>query len=470
MNIEEIFSRIEKSAIEQVDLRFVDPLGFWQHFTIPVKQFSKSVFGEGIGIDGSSFREWNSIYESDLTIIPDSQTAFLDPFSNLPTLVLICNVVNPISKERYNLYPRNIALMAEQFLKTTAFADEVYFGCNLEFFIFDDVRFGQETNRGFYYLDSEEGQWNSGKDENPNLAYKVRYKEGYFSVPPTDSLYNLRSEIVRILSEVGLIVEAHHHEAASGGQCEIDIKYDTLVKTADNIMKFKYIVKNTAKRFGKTATFMPKPLFGDKGSKMYTHQSLWKNKEPIFPGSLYGGLSEIAMNYIGGLLKHSKALSALIAPTTNSYKRLFNKYEAPVSLAYSRKNRSASIRIPMYSESPKAKRIEFRLPDPSCNPYIAFAAQLMAGIDGIINRIDPGEPMDKDLYELSPEELKNIPTIPSSLKEALTELEKDNEFLLRGGVFTEDFLSAWIAYKRCKEVEEIEIRPHPYEFVLYYDI
>jgi glutamine synthetase len=470
MKIEEILSKIENSEIEQIDLRFMDMPGLWQHLTIPAKQFNKNAFEEGIGFDGSSFRGWRSIHESDMIVIPDNESAFFDPFSHLQTLVLICNVFDPVTKERYNRDPRNIALRAQQFLKSTSIADEAYFGCEAEFFVFDDIKCGQEINKGFYHLDSGEGQWNSGKDENPNLGYKVRYKEGYFPVPPTDSLFNLRGEMVRIMDEIGLTVEAHHHEVASGGQCEIDIKYDTLVKTADNLMKFKYVVKNTAMRFGKTATFMPKPLFGDNGSGMHTHQSLWKGGEPIFPGSLYGGLSEIALHYIGGLLKHSRALSAIIAPTTNSYKRLLPGYEAPVNLAYSRRNRSASIRIPMYTENPKAKRIEYRPPDPSCNPYIAIAAQLMAGIDGILNRIDPGEPLDKDLYGLPPEELKNIPTMPATLKEALDELERDNEFLLRGGVFTEDFLSAYITYKRHREVEEMAMRPHPYEFVLYFDI
>lgn len=470
MKIEEIFSKIQNLEIEQIDLRFMDMSGLWQHLTIPAKQLSKNAFEEGIGFDGSSFRGWRSIHESDMIVIPDSESAFFDPFSHLQTLVLICNVFDPVTKEKYNRDPRNIALRAQQFLKSTSIADEAYFGCEAEFFVFDDIKYGQDINKGFYYLDSIEGQWNSGKNENPNLGYKVRYREGYFPVPPTDSLFNLRGEMVRIMNEIGLTVEAHHHEVASGGQCEIDIKYDTLVKTADNLMKLKYVVKNTAIRFGKTATFMPKPLFGDNGSGMHTHQSLWKGGEPLFPGPLYGGLSEIALHYIGGLLKHSKALSAIIAPTTNSYKRLLPGYEAPVNLAYSRRNRSASIRIPMYTENPKAKRIEYRPPDPSCNPYIALAAQLMAGIDGILNRIDPGEPLDKDLYGLPPEELKTIPTMPATLQEALDELEKNNEFLLRGGVFTEDFLSAYITYKRHREVEEIAMRPHPYEFVLYYDI
>jgi glutamine synthetase len=470
MKIEEIFAKIKNNEIEMVDLRFMDMPGIWQHFTIPAKQFSENAFEEGIGFDGSSIRGWRSIHESDMIVIPDAETAFMDPFSHMNTVVLICNVFDPVTKERYDRDPRNIALRAMQFLNSTGIADLAYFGCEAEFFIFDDVRCGQEANCGYYFLDSNEGVWNSGREEKPNLGYKPRLKEGYFPVPPTDSLHNIRSEMVRLMHEVGLTVEAHHHEVASGGQCEIDIRFDNLVKTADNIMKFKYIVKNTAFRFGKTATFMPKPLFGDNGSGMHTHQSLWKNGQPLFPGQNYGGLSELALHYAGGLLKHAPALSAIIAPTTNSYKRLVPGYEAPVNLAYSRRNRSAAIRIPMYTENPKAKRLEFRPPDPSCNPYLAIAAQLMAGLDGILNRIDPGEAMDKDLYGLPPEELRNIPTMPGSLEDALKLLENDYGFLLRGDVFTEDFLLTWINYKRHREVEEMALRPHPYEFMLYFDI
>lgn len=470
MKIEEIFSKIKSKEIEQIDLRFTDMPGIWHHFTVPSAEFSEKAFEEGIGFDGSSIRGFKEIHESDMIVIPDNESAFFDPFSHQKTLVLICNVFDPMTKERYSKDPRNIAQKAEDFLKSTSIGDKAYFGCEAEFFVFDDIRFGSSINKAFYYIDSVEGTWNSGKKENPNLGYKPRQKEGYFPVPPMDSLYNLRAEMVRIMQEVGLTVETHHHEVASGGQCEIDIRFDTLVKTADNLMKFKYVVKNSASRFGKTATFMPKPIFGDNGSGMHTHQSIWKNGEPLFSGSNYAGLSELALFYIGGLLKHSRAISALIAPTTNSYKRLVPGYEAPVNLAYSRRNRSASIRIPLYTEDPKAKRIEYRPPDPSCNPYLALAAQVMAGIDGILNRIDPGEPLDKDLYGLPPEELKNIPQMPGSFEEALRELENDHEFLLRGGVFTEDFLYDWITYKRKKEVEEVAIRPHPYEFHLYFDI
>jgi len=470
MDAKGVMKEIKDKGIRAIDLRFMDMPGMWQHFTIPVGVFSESCFQEGLGFDGSSIRGWKSIHESDMIVIPDPATAFLDPFFSQPTLTLICDILDPVTKERYPRDPRNLALKAQNYLVSTGIADTAYFGCEAEFFVFDDVRFDQTANAGYYFLDSAEGRWNSGRDEKPNLGYKPRYKEGYFPVPPTDSLHDLRGEMVRIMEEIGLTVEAHHHEVATAGQCEIDIRFSTLVHTADSLMKFKYVVKNTALRHGKTATFMPKPLFGDNGSGMHCHQSLWKDGQPLFPGNGYAGLSQLALYYIGGLLKHARALAALIAPTTNSYKRLVPGFEAPVNLAYSRRNRSASIRIPLYTESPKAKRLEFRPPDPSCNPYLALAAQLMAGLDGILNRIDPGQPLDKDLYDLPPEELKNIPTMPGSLEEALKELEKDHEFLLKGDVFTEDFLKTWIDYKRHREVEEMALRPHPYEFALYYDI
>jgi glutamine synthetase len=433
-------------------------------------ELTESSFEDGFGFDGSSIRGWKSINESDMIVVPDPSSAFVDPFFTQPTMTLICDILDPVTKESYPRDPRNIALRAQNYLISTGIADTAYFGCEAEFFIFDDIRFDQTPNAAYYYVDSAEGRWNSGKDEKPNLGYKPRYKEGYFPVPPADSMNDLRAEMVRIMQEVGLSVEAHHHEVATAGQSEIDIRFDTLVQTADNLMKFKYVVKNTALRHGKTATFMPKPLFGDNGSGMHTHQSLWKEGAPLFPGNGYAGLSQTALYYIGGLLKHARALAAIIAPTTNSYKRLVPGFEAPVNLAYSRRNRSASIRIPLYTESPKAKRLEFRPPDPSCNPYLALAAQLMAGLDGILNRIDPGQPLDKDLYGLPPEELKEIPTMPGSLPEALEALEQDLDFLMKGDVFTEDFLSTWIEYKRHREVDEIALRPHPYEFALYYDI
>ncbi len=470
MDAKGVTGLIREKGIRMVDLRFMDLPGLWQHFTVPATVFSEDSFAEGVGFDGSSIRGWRSIHESDMIVVPDPSSAFVDPFFVQPTLTLICDVLDPVTRESYTRDPRNIAHRAQNYLVSTGIADKAFFGCEAEFFVFDDIRFDQNPSSGYYFIDSSEGRWNTGRDEKPNLGYKPRYKEGYFPVPPTDSLHDLRAEMVRLMQEVGLTVEAHHHEVATAGQSEIDIRFDTLVQTADNLMKFKYVVKNTALRHGKTATFMPKPLFGDNGSGMHTHQSLWKGDKPLFPGNGYAGLSQMALHYIGGLLKHARALAAVIAPTTNSYKRLVPGFEAPVNLAYSRRNRSASIRIPLYTESPKAKRIEFRPPDPSCNPYLALAAQLMAGLDGVLNRIDPGPPLDKDLYGLPPEELKEIPTMPGSLSEALDCLEKDHAFLLKGDVFTEDFLRTWIEYKRHREVEEIALRPHPYEFALYYDI
>jgi glutamine synthetase len=470
MDAKGVMELIREKGIRMVDLRFMDLPGLWQHFTVPATVFSEDAFTEGVGFDGSSIRGWRSIHESDMIVVPDPSSAFVDPFFVQPTLTLICDVLDPVTRESYTRDPRNVARRAQNYLVSTGIADTAFFGCEAEFFVFDDIRFDQNASSGYYFIDSSEGRWNTGRDEKPNLGYKPRYKEGYFPVPPTDSLNDLRAEMVRLMQEVGLTVEAHHHEVATAGQSEIDIRFDTLVKTADNLMKFKYVVKNAALRHGKTATFMPKPLFGDNGSGMHTHQSLWKEGKPQFPGNGYAGLSPMALHYIGGLLKHARALAAIIAPTTNSYKRLVPGFEAPVNLAYSRRNRSASIRIPLYTESPKAKRIEFRPPDPSCNPYLALAAQLMAGLDGILNRIDPGPPLDKDLYGLPPEELKEIPTMPGSLTEALDCLEQDHAFLLKGDVFTEDFLRTWIEYKRHREVEEIALRPHPYEFALYYDI
>ncbi|CUS85283.1 L-glutamine synthetase [Candidatus Kryptonium thompsonii] len=468
--IENVFRMIKENKIKMVDLKFMDFPGQWQHFSVPVHELTEKSFEEGFGFDGSSIRGWKSINESDMLVIPDPTTAFIDPFIEVPTISLICDVYDPLTKEKYERCPRYIAQKAEAYLKSTGIADTVYFGPEAEFFIFDDARFDQNAHEGYYYIDSIEGQWNSGRDEKPNLAYKPRYKEGYFPVPPTDSLNDIRNEMVLIMEQCGLEVEAQHHEVATGGQCEIDFRFAPLVKCADNLLIFKYIVKNVARRHGKTATFMPKPLFGDNGSGMHCHQSLWKNGQPLFYGNGYANLSEIALYYIGGILKHAPALCAFTNPTTNSYKRLVPGFEAPVNLAYSQRNRSAAIRIPTYSSSPKAKRIEVRFPDGSCNPYLAFAAMLMAGIDGIINKIDPGEPLDKDIYALPPEELKNVPSTPGSLEEALRALEKDHDFLLRGDVFTEDVIEAWIKYKWEKEVNQLRMRPHPYEFVLYFDV
>jgi glutamine synthetase len=456
--------------IRIVDLRFMDLPGMWQHFSVPIGQLSEASFDDGFGFDGSSIRGFQAINESDLLVVPDADTAFIDPFTEIPTLNLICNVFEPITKQRYARDPRAVAQRAEAYLQFTKIADVAYFGPEAEFFIFDDVRFDQKANCAFYYLDSVEGQWNSGREEGPNLGYKPRHKEGYFPVPPNDHFQDLRSEMVINLERCGLTVEAHHHEVATGGQMEIDIRFSSMVRSADNLAIYKYIVKNTARRKGHTVTFMPKPLFGDNGSGMHCHQSLWKGGKNLFAGEGYGGFSEMGLHYIGGLLKHSGALAAIIAPTTNSYKRLTPGFEAPVNLAYSRRNRSAAIRIPMVSANPAAIRLEYRPPDPSCNAYLAFSAMLMAGLDGIEKKIDPGKPLDKDIYGLSPQELKHVPAMPGSLDQSLANLEADHDFLLKGDVFTEDMVRLWIDYKREREVNPMRLRPHPYEFALYYDI
>lgn len=468
---EDVMAAIEENGIQFVDVRFTDLPGMQQHFSVPVGSFEVEAFEEGIGFDGSSIRGFQQINESDMLVVPDPTTAYLDPFAQYPTLVLICNIVDPITLEIYSRDPRYVGQKAEQYLKDSGIADEAFFGPEAEFFVFSDVRYGQGTNYGFYHLDSPEGSWNTGKEESPNLAYKPRPKEGYFPVPPSDSYQDLRSEMVLLMEEAGIEVEAHHHEVATGGQGEIDYKFGPLVLTADRMTIYKYIVKNVARRRGLTATFMPKPLFQDNGTGMHVHQSLWKDGNTLmFDEEGYAGLSETARYYIGGLLKHAPALLALTSPTVNSYHRLVPGFEAPVNLVYSQRNRSAAVRIPMYSNSPKAKRVEFRCPDPSSNPYLAFAALLMAGLDGIENKIDPGEPTNVDLYELSEEELTDIPTVPSSLGEALDALEADHEFLLKGDVFTKDLIDSYIAYKRENEVDAIRLRPHPYEFFLYFDI
>lgn len=458
----------EKGA-RLLDLRFTDLPGLWHHVSFPIEHLSESSFEDGFGMDGSSIRGWAAIHESDMLLIPDSAFYLMDPFTQAPTLVMVADVIDPVTKQRYDRDPRYIAKKAEMYLLSTGVADTAFFGAEAEFFIFDNVRFDQKENHSFYFIDAEEGRWNSGRKEN-NLGYRPRFKEGYFPVAPTDHYQDLRTEMTLILQACGLEVECHHHEVATGGQTEIDIKFNKLVRSADNMMLYKYIVKNVANQHGKTVTFMPKPLFNDNGSGMHTHQSLWKDSKPLFAGDGYAGLSQTALWYIGGLIKHGPALSAIIAPTTNSYKRLVPGFEAPVNLAYSRRNRSAACRIPMYSASPKAKRVEFRPPDPSCNPYIAFAAMMMAGLDGIENKMDPGQPLDKDIYDLGPEELAKVPSMPASLDEALDCLARDHQFLLKGDVFTEDLLSTYIEYKREKEVDAIRLRPHPYEFALYYDI
>ncbi len=469
MTPQQVLEFATKNEVQQVDIRFADIPGLSHHITYPLSELNEESFEAGFGIDGSSIRGWAAINESDMLLVPDPTTAFLDPFSEISTLVMNGTVVDPITKQHYERDPRWIAIKAENYLQTTGLADTVYFGAEAEFFIFDNVRFDQNMHSAFYFIDSDEGRWNSARTEN-NLGYRPRVKEGYFPVPPTDHYHDLRSEMVQVMQECGLHIECHHHEVATAGQCEIDQRFNTMLKSADNMMLYKYIVRNVAYRYNKTVTFMPKPIFGDNGSGMHCHQSLWKDGKPLFSGELYAGLSQMALWYIGGLLKHARALSAIIAPTTNSYKRLVPGYEAPVNLAYSRRNRSAAVRIPMYSSSPKAKRVEFRPPDPSANPYLAFSAMMMAGLDGILNKIDPGEPLDKDIYDLSPEELSAVPSMPASLEEALDCLESDFEFLLKGDVFTAELIETYISYKRKHEADAVRLRPHPYEFHLYYDI
>jgi glutamine synthetase len=465
----EVLEFAKASGAQMLDMRFSDLPGLWHHVSFPIAQLSESSFEDGFGIDGSSLRGWAAIHESDMLLVPDPTTRLMDPFMQIPTLVMIGDVIDPITKQHYERDPRWIAKKAENYLKYSGIGDTAYFGAEAEFFIFDNIRFDQTQNSGYYFIDAEEGRWNSGRAEN-NLGYRPRYKEGYFPVPPTDHYQDLRAEMVQTMLKCGLEIECHHHEVATGGQAEIDQRFDSLVKSADNMLLYKYIIRNVAAQHGKTVTFMPKPLFQDNGSGMHTHQSIWKGGAPLFAGDRYAGLSDMALWYIGGLLKHAPAIVALAAPTTNSFKRLVPGFEAPVNLAYSRRNRSAACRIPMYSASPKAKRVEFRPPDPACNPYLAFAAMLMAGLDGVQNKIDPGEPLDKDIYDLSPEELRSVPSLPASLEESLKALENDHAFLTRGDVFTEEIIETWIDYKMKNEVDAIRLRPHPYEFAMYYDI
>ncbi len=457
------------SNVKMVDIRFTDLPGTWQHFTIPVRRLNEELFTEGLPFDGSSIRGFQEIHESDMLLIPDPDTAFVDPVAEIPTLVVTCDVYDPITVQPYARDPRFVARKAENYLKQTGIADTAFFGPEAEFFIFDNVRYSSGTNESYYHIDSEEGWWNSGRSDRPNFGGQISPKRGYFPVPPTDTLQTLRSQIVMALEETGVEMEIHHHEVATAGQTELGMKFTTLTRMADNTLLYKYIAKNVARQNGKTATFMPKPLFGDNGSGMHVHSSLWKNGKNVFyDASGYAGLSEYAKYYIGGLLKHAPALLALTSPTTNSYRRLVPGYEAPVNLAYSQRNRSAICRIPV-TKSTKAKRVEFRAPDPSSNPYLCFAAILMAGLDGIQNRIDPGEPVDKDLYELPAEEAKLIKQVPGSLGAVLEALEADHEFLLKGDVFTTDFLEAYIDYKRQVELDPVRIRPTPYEFTLYFD-
>jgi glutamine synthetase len=471
----DVLKLVKDAGVEIVDVRFCDLPGLMQHFSVPAHELTADVFDDGLGFDGSSIRGFQEIQESDMLLIPDPNTAVLDPFRQHTTLNINAHVRDPLTGESYSRDPRYIVQKAEAYLKSTGLADTAYFGPEAEFYIFDSVRFDQNQFSGYYFLDSVEGVWNSGRerelDGSPNLAYKPRYKEGYFPVPPMDQFQDLRSEMVRQLEAVGIAIEVQHHEVGTAGQAEIDMRFDELAVMADKLMLYKYVVKNVARAAGYSVTFMPKPLFQDNGSGMHVHQSLWKDGEPLFFDETgYAGLSDMARWYIGGLLTHAPAICAFSNPTTNSYKRLVPGYEAPVNLVYSQRNRSASVRIPLYSKSPKAKRLEFRCPDPSCNPYLAFSAMLMAGLDGIQNRIEPPAPVDRDLYDLPPEELAKVPHVPGSLNEALAALQADHEFLLKGDVFTPDVIDTWVTYKTANEIDQVQLRPHPWEFYLYYDI
>lgn len=467
---EAILKWIQDEKIEIIDLKFIDTLGIWQHCSFYFDQIDENSFIDGVAFDGSSIRGWKAINESDMSMVPDPNTAWIDPFYKEKTLSLICSIKEPRTGEWYSRDPRSIAKKAVEYLHSTGLGDTVYIGPEAEFFLFDDVRFDQNEHEGYYHIDSEEGRWNSGKKiKEGNLGYKPAYKQGYFPVSPTDTAQDIRTEMLLTMARCGVPIEKHHHEVATGGQNELGIKFSTLVEAADYLMTYKYVIKNVAKKHGKTVTFMPKPIFNDNGSGMHTHQSLWKDGQPLFAGDKYAGLSQMALWYIGGILKHAPALLALTNPTTNSYKRLVPGFEAPVNLAYSQGNRSASVRIPLSGTNPKAKRLEFRCPDATSNPYLAFSAMLCAGIDGIKNQIDPGEPLDVDIYDLSPEELAKIPSTPSSLEAALQALEDDHVFLTDNGVFTTDFIEKWIEYKLDNEVNPMRLRPHPYEFSLYYD-
>ncbi|BAZ80200.1 type I glutamate--ammonia ligase [Sphaerospermopsis kisseleviana CS-549] len=472
---QEVLKMIRDQNIQMIDLKFIDTPGTWQHLTVYYNQIDESSFTDGVPFDGSSIRGWKGIEESDMTMVLDPNTAWIDPFMAEPTLSIICSIKEPRTGEWYNRCPRVIAQKAVDYLASTGLGDTAFFGPEAEFFIFDDVRYDQTANSGYYYVDSVEGRWNTGRKgkngevDGPNLGYKTRFKEGYFPVPPTDTFQDIRTEMLLTMAKCGVPIEKQHHEVATGGQCELGFRFGKLIEAADWLMTYKYVIKNVARKYGKTVTFMPKPIFGDNGSGMHCHQSIWNNGKPLFAGDKYAGMSEMGLYYIGGILKHAPALLAITNPTTNSYKRLVPGYEAPVNLAYSQGNRSASVRIPLTGDNPKAKRLEFRCPDATSNPYLAFAAMLCAGIDGIKNKIHPGEPLDRNIYELSPEELAKIPSTPGSLELALEALENDHAFLTETGVFSEDFIQNWIDYKLANEVKQMQLRPHPYEFFLYYD-
>jgi len=471
MTPSEVLAFAKENGAKVVDIRFMDFPGIWQHFSVPISELAESNFEDGYGFDGSSMRGWQPIHNSDMLVIPDPATAKMDPFFKVPTMVLIGSIVDPVTREPYSRDPRGIARKAETYLKSTGIGDTVYIGPEAEFFIFDSVQYDSSShNMSFYEIDSVEGTWNTGRDEGPNLGYKPRMKEGYFPVPPTDSQQDLRTDMMMTLLALGIDIEAQHHEVATAGQAEIDMRFKTLLTMGDQLAWFKYVIKNVAFKNNKTVTFMPKPIFEDNGSGMHTHISIWNGEKPLFAGDKYGGMSQEAMWGIGGILKHCGSLCAITNPTTNSYKRLVPGFEAPINLAYSGRNRSAAIRLPMYSTSPKAKRIEFRTPDPSCNGYMAFSAIMMAVLDGIQNKIDPGDPQDKNIYNLPPEELAKMGSAPGSLDEALNCLKEDHDYLLKGDVFTQDVIDFWIDYKMTNEVDAMRTRPHPHEFHLYYDI
>ena len=469
---QEVLKMIQDNNIQIIDLKFIDLPGIWQHCSFYHNQIDEDSFDAGVPFDGSSIRGWKAINESDMCMVPDPKTAWIDPFYEEPTLSLICSIKEPRTGEWYSRDPRTIAKKAVEYLQSTGIGDTAFFVPEAEFFVFDDVRFDQTENKAYYSVDSVEGRWNTGREEEGgNLAYKPGYKQGYFPVSPTDTLQDMRTEMLLTMAKCGVPIEKHHHEVATGGQNELGFRFATLIDAADYLLTYKYVIKNVAKKYGKTVTFMPKPLFNDNGSGMHVHQSIWKGGQPLFwEEGTYADLSKLATHYIGGILKHAPALLAFTNPTTNSYKRLVPGFEAPVNLVYSQGNRSASIRIPLTGSNPKAKRLEFRCPDATSNPYLAFAAMLCAGIDGIKNKIEPAEPLDVDFYELSPEELSKIPSTPGSLEQALECLGKDHAFLTDGGVFTEDFITNWIEYKLDNEVNPLRLRPHPYEFALYYDV
>ncbi|MBT3177053.1 MAG: type I glutamate--ammonia ligase [Desulfobacula sp.] len=470
MTPKDVLAMIKENNVKVVDLRYMDFIGTWQHFSVPICEFGESAFEDGFGFDGSSMRAWQNIDNSDMLVIPEPGTAKIDPFFKVPTLAIIGNIHDPITMEAYSRDPRGIAKKVEQYIKSTGIGDTIYVGPEPEFFIFGSIRYSSEPNASFFEIDSPEAHWNTGAEEMPNLGYKIRPKSGYFPLPPADKYQDMRTEMMITLEDLGIAMECQHHEVGAAGQSEIDLRFDSLLKMGDSLAWFKYVLRNVAAKYDHTVTFMPKPLYGDNGTGMHTHMSFWKDGVPLFAGNKYAGMSQDALYAIGGIMKHCKALCAITNPTTNSYKRLVPGFEAPINLAYSSRNRSAAIRLPMYSGSPKAKRIEFRTPDPSCNGYMAFAAIAMAMIDGIQNKIDPGDPMDKNIYDLPPEELAEMESAPGSLEEALDALKHDHDFLLKGDVFTKDVIEYWIDYKMENEVKPVISRPHPHEFYLYYDI